>query len=85
MLYLSKPYDKGYSLQFEGTEQDTKAIRQLMVSELHGDGYLSAPRGFLQSDCRTYLMVEFWTDNQDLILESCLAFATRYSYELEIL
>ncbi|KKN14194.1 hypothetical protein LCGC14_0998650 [marine sediment metagenome] len=79
-LFLSKPPDKNWALQYEGS---TTKIRGEILSEMGRGGLLQEAQGFLQSDNPEYLMVEFWHGDDDVILNQSLAFAEKYGYELE--
>ena len=81
-LYLAKPHiDKGYTLQFIGNTNISK-IRQAINQELH-DGIFKQVNGFLQCDTGTFLMLEFWTTDIQLIFKVSKQFADKIKFKLE--
>jgi hypothetical protein len=82
-LYLSKPNLKGWALQFEAEDE-------LLVLSMRSELWKAVISEFLcihaffQCDGANYLMIEFWSDDQDKILSVCMNFANSHGYELEL-
>jgi hypothetical protein len=86
-VFLYSPYmDKGYSLQIFHNLTHEKYAESMSIYDLMGMarelGKKYDARIFFQGNSVGWLMIEFWTDNQDAILDFCMEFAERVSAEL---
>lgn len=83
---LVEPYcGKNWSLQFfdlpEGCYTSVPLRANIWYWSRHfGEWYGSRP--FLQGDSGTWMMIEFWTESQNLILETCIAICKKLDLEL---
>ncbi|MDO8640855.1 MAG: hypothetical protein Q7R33_04875 [Nitrosarchaeum sp.] len=80
--------DKNWSLQFFNIPGDSRRDFNPVRANIwfwcrhFGEFYKTHP--FLQGDSEDWMMIEFWTSSQSLILEACLAICNQLNLTLEM-
>jgi len=79
--------DKNWSLQLfgvPGSRYDSNVERANIwyICRVVGERYGARP--FLQGDYEDWMMIEFWSGSQNLILEVCMKICEELKIELEI-
>jgi hypothetical protein len=79
--------DKNWSLHFTGLSLKPRSEDPFKAdvwywSQHFGGHYGSHP--FLQGDAEDWMMVEFWSDSQSCILNTCMAVCDQLCIELQL-
>jgi len=69
---VSPHMDKGWSLQFFDCDEK---VRNSVIGTVMDANTRVGCRAFLQGDFEGWMMVEFWTDDEDRILQAAEYFA----------
>lgn len=79
-MELKNPYcDKNFSIQFFNvSEEDRRKVKRYFFEAAERYRHI-----FLQGDCDDWMMIEFWTDDIDLIIVICDFFEESLGIKIE--